>query len=70
MITGDLDNPIVLKRLLLELEGRLLDMPSPISAIQKVDTATGYSLETKLNEVIDTVNAIAKTLNQSRKNSF
>ena len=66
----DITNPEVLKRELIVLEDRLLSLAAPISLIQKPKATTSFDVESKLNEVIDTVNAISTALNATRKNNF
>jgi len=70
MITADIENPEVLRRTLLEIESRLLNVITPISVITPTDSMDPEDLRNKLNEVVDAVNAISTILNSNRKNQF
>ena len=70
MITADIENPEVLRRTLLEIESRLLNVITPISVITPTDSMDPEDLRNKLNEVVDAVNAISTILNSNRKHQF
>ena len=71
MIYPSIDNPEVLRRVLLNLESRTIEVSAPISTIVKLpDTVVMADTVKKLNEIIETINAISTVLNSTRNNQF
>ena len=69
----NIEEPDVLRRVLLELEAKAIEVVTPISVIQTIDADDPIPLEVsalKLNEVIEAVNSISAILNSTRKNQF
>lgn len=71
MIPPNLGNLDILRRVLLDLDNRTIDVEVPISTADKLaadaDLATTVK---KVNELIDILNAVASTLNSARNNNF
>lgn len=69
----NIEEPDVLRRVLLDLEAKSIEVVTPISVIQTLDAEDPIPMEvsvSKLNEVIEAVNSISAILNSTRKNQF
>ena len=64
MIPLNINDPVVLRRTLEELESKIIIVATPISPVNKLNPgATLEEVEAKVNEVVDGFNAVIVALN-------
>jgi len=64
MIPLNIDDPVVLRRTLEDMEAKIIVVATPISPINKLNPASTLEVvEAKVNELVDGFNAVVVALN-------
>ncbi len=64
MIPLNIDDPVVLRRTLEDLEAKIIVVATPISPINKLNPGSTLEVvEAKVNEIVDGFNAVVVALN-------